>query len=142
MQCFSRNVHSSLSRLRDTNRSSTPTRRHLPRLPHLQPLYIAHLSLPSIRPRFSHRHTAIRRPWLPTHLSRHPGTGVVPTFHSSLLRSVLSPTGPLPTRHPILFYILLAWHHEIHDTIIDFYYHDFRTCHIKMGLSAALFVCL
>jgi hypothetical protein len=57
-----------------------------------------------------------------------------PAVSSTLL--VFCPLGSL------LFYILLAWHHEIYDTIIDFYCYDFRTRHIKMGLSAALFVCL
>ena len=133
---------SSLFQLPGTNRSSTPTSHRLPRLQHPQPLYIAHPNLPSIRRRLSLRHTASKRLSPPMHLSRHPGTAAVPTFLSSLHSSVLNPTGLLPIRFHFFFNSLLAWHHEIYDTIIDFYCYDFRTRHIKMGLSAAFFVLL
>jgi serine/threonine protein kinase len=91
-----------------TRRSSTPARHLSHRSPPHLPLYIAHLNLLSIRRRFSRRHLASKRLWLPTHLSRHLGTAAVPTFLSSLLRSVLNPTGLLPTR-PLLF-STFYWH--------------------------------
>ena len=137
-----RTAPSSLCRLPGTSTSSTPIRHRSPRLPHPQPLYIAHPNLPSIRRRLSRRLIASKLLWPPMHLSRLPGPGAVPTFLSSLHSSVLNPTGLLPIRFHFFFNSLLAWHHEIYDTTIDFYCYDFRTRHIKMGLSAALFVCL
>lgn len=103
-----RTAPSSLFRLRDTSRSSTPTRHRLHRLPHPQPLYIAHPNLPSIRRRLSRRLIASKLLWPPMHLSRLPGTGAVPTFLSSLHSSVLNPTGLLPTR--LSSFSTLFWH--------------------------------
>ena len=98
----------SLFRLRDNCRSSTPTRHRSLRLPHPQPLYIAHPNLPSIRRRFSLRHTASKRLLPPMHLSGPPGTAAVPTFLSSLHSSVLNPTGRLPIRFSS--FSTLFWH--------------------------------
>lgn len=129
-----------------THRSSTPTRHRSPRSPPLLPLYIAHPNLPSIRRKFSRRHLASKRLWLPTPPSRHLGTGAVPTFLSSLHRSVLNLTGLLLIKVLTLFYFLSGMApRDLRPLLSTFTTKFSYSAHIrdlKMGLSAALFVCL
>jgi hypothetical protein len=142
-----KNVPSSHSRLLGTlptPRSSMATRHHPLRLPPRRPLYIAHLNPPSIRRRSGRRHLASKRLCRPTLPSRHRGTAVVPTSHSSLLRSVLSLTGLLPTRPS--YFSTFSRHGTMRLTTLPTFYtisYFFAHTHQdKNDLSAALlYVC-